>query len=180
MNFSAKITDLTVGINNIMILTGPNYKQCKDTLEIILRCLDVNIALQQTKPHVHVEGSLENVQNANAQWMRSNRLCLQVMQKTIPESFKGPVSNFTIVLDYLKEHEQMFVRDEKVEISILLNKLYTMKYNDISNVTEHILEMMNTTSKLKAHSLFVSQLCSHFFWAVEGELQLLEGIMDSQ
>jgi gag-polypeptide of LTR copia-type len=89
--------------------------------------------------------------------MRSNRLCLKVMQRTIPESFRGPVSDSTLALDYLKELEQRFVRNEKAEIGILLNKLYTMKYNGISNVREHILEMMNTASKLKAYKLDISE-----------------------
>jgi gag-polypeptide of LTR copia-type/GAG-pre-integrase domain len=76
---------------------------------------------------------------------------------TIPESFRGPVSDSTLALDYLKELEQRFVRNEKAEIDILLNKLCTMKYNDRSNVREHILKMMNTASKLKARKLDISE-----------------------
>jgi gag-polypeptide of LTR copia-type len=75
----------------------------------------------------------------------------------IPESFRGLISDSTLALDYLKELEQRFFRNEKTEISIMLNKLYTMKYNDRSNVREHILEMMNTVSKLKAHKLDISE-----------------------
>jgi hypothetical protein len=52
MYFSTKITNLTVGINSIPMLTGSNYKEWKDTLEIILGYLDLDIALQQAKPHV--------------------------------------------------------------------------------------------------------------------------------
>jgi gag-polypeptide of LTR copia-type len=60
-------------------------------------------------------------------------------------------------LDYLKELEQKFVRNEKAEIGILLNKLCTMKYNGRSNVREHTLEMMNTASKLKIHKPNISE-----------------------
>jgi gag-polypeptide of LTR copia-type len=157
MYFSAKNTELTAGINNIPILTGPNYKEWKDTLEIILGCLDLDIALHQAKPPVSVEGSPKNMQNAHAQWMRSNRLCLKVMQMTIHESFRGLISDFTLVLDYLKELGERFVRNEKTEIDIMLNKLCIMKYNDIINVRWHILEMMNTASKLKTHKLNISK-----------------------
>jgi gag-polypeptide of LTR copia-type len=52
----------------------------------------------------------------------------------------------------------MFVRNEKAEIGILLNKLYTIKYNDRSNVKEHILKMTNTASKLKVHKLDISKV----------------------
>jgi hypothetical protein len=61
MYFSAKITDLTAGINNIPMLTGSNYKECKDSLEIILGCLDLDIALQQAKPPVPAADSPENI-----------------------------------------------------------------------------------------------------------------------
>jgi gag-polypeptide of LTR copia-type len=60
-------------------------------------------------------------------------------------------------LDYLKELEQRFVRNEKAEMGILLNKFCTIKYNDRSNIREYILEMMNTASKLKAHKLDISE-----------------------
>jgi gag-polypeptide of LTR copia-type len=107
---------------------------------------------------------------------------------TIPESFRGHVSDFTLVLDYFKELKQRFIKNEKAEIGILLNKLCTMKYNDRSNVREHIFKMINTTLKLKPHKLNISEymlvylsLNSIFtFWAVQSELQLSEGIRDSQ
>jgi hypothetical protein len=45
MYFSAKITDLTAGINSILMLMGSNYKKLKDILEIILGYLDLDITL---------------------------------------------------------------------------------------------------------------------------------------
>jgi hypothetical protein len=45
------------------------------------------------------------------------------MQRTIPESFRGPFSDSTLALEYFKELEQRFVRNEKAKIDILLNKL---------------------------------------------------------
>jgi gag-polypeptide of LTR copia-type len=117
----------------------------------------MDIALQQAKPPVLVEDSSENVQNAHVWWMRLNRLYLKVMQMAIPESFRGLISIFTLVLDYLKKLEQRFIRNEKAEIGIMLNKLCTMKYNGTSNVREHILKMMNITSKLKTRKLNISE-----------------------
>jgi gag-polypeptide of LTR copia-type len=154
MYFSAKNIDLTVDINSILLLTGSNYKEWKYTLQIILGCLDLDIVLQKPKPHVHTADSPEKVQNAHALWMRSNRLCLKVMQMIILESFRGPIFDFTLALDYLKELEKMFVRNKRAKIGILLNKLCTMKYNDRSNVREHILKMI---LKLKAHKLDISE-----------------------
>jgi transposase InsO family protein len=36
------------------------------------------------------------------------------MQRTIPESFRGPVSDSTLALDYLKELEQKFLEDNGI------------------------------------------------------------------
>jgi gag-polypeptide of LTR copia-type len=80
-----------------------------------------------------------------------------VMQMTISKNFSGLISDSTLVLNYLKELEHMFIRNENAEIYILLNKLCTIKYNDISNIREHILKMINTSSKLKAHKLNISE-----------------------
>jgi hypothetical protein len=66
MYFLANITDLTADINSIPMLTGSNYKEWKDNLEIILRRLDLDIALQQAKPLVPAADNPENVQNAHA------------------------------------------------------------------------------------------------------------------
>jgi hypothetical protein len=59
MYFLAKITDLTADINSILMLTGSNYKEWKDTLEIILGCLDLDITLQLAKPSVPAVDSPE-------------------------------------------------------------------------------------------------------------------------
>jgi hypothetical protein len=61
MYFSVKITDLTVGINSILMLMGSNYKEWKYSLEIILGCLDLDIALQQAKSPVPAADSPENI-----------------------------------------------------------------------------------------------------------------------
>jgi hypothetical protein len=71
------------------------------------------------------------------------------MQIIIPKSFRGSVSDSTLALDYLKELEQRFIRNEKAKIDILLNKLCIMKYNDRNNVRERNLEIMNTASKIE-------------------------------
>ena len=65
--FSAKITDLTADISSIPMLTGSNYMDWKDNLEIILRCLDLDIALQEAKPFVPVATSSKKEQTAHAQ-----------------------------------------------------------------------------------------------------------------
>lgn len=47
----------------------------------------------------------------------------------------------------------MFMKNEKAEICILLNKFCTVRYNDKCNVKERILKMSHIASKLKAHKL---------------------------
>jgi hypothetical protein len=70
-----------------------------------------------------------------------------------------------------------------------VKNLCIMKYNGRSNVRKHILEMINTASKLKVHKLNISEDILVYlslnsiptpFLTVQGELQLSEGIMDNQ
>ena len=84
-----------------------------------------------------------------ARWLRSNKMCLRVMQKTIPEAFRGPVSESTMAKAYLADIEQRFVRNEKAEIGILLKEFCSKKYSGQGNIREYILEMSHITSKLK-------------------------------
>jgi aspartate/glutamate racemase len=51
------------------MLTGSNYKEWKDMLDIILGCFDLDIVLQQAKPPVPAADSPENIQNAHARWI---------------------------------------------------------------------------------------------------------------
>ena len=139
------------------MLSGSNFKEWKDQLLIVLGCLDLDMALDVEKPIIGysmrrralLPTSSEEEKTKMARWLRSNKMCLRVMQKTIPEAFRGPVSESTMAKAYLADIEQRFVRNEKAEIGILLKEFCSKKYSGQSNIREYILEMSHIASKLK-------------------------------
>ena len=140
---------ITSSIKDIPMLSGSNFKEWKDQLLIVLGCVDLDMALDEAKPKDITTSSTEEEKTKMARWLRSNKMCLRVMQKTIPEAFRGPVSESTAAKTYLADIEQRFVRNEKAEIGILLKEFCSKKYSGQSNIREYILEMSHIASKLK-------------------------------
>ncbi|XP_028230365.1 uncharacterized protein LOC114410603 [Glycine soja] len=86
-------------------------------------------------------------------WDRSNRMCLMIMKRSIPEVFRGSIFEGQSAKKFLEEIEQYFAKNEKAETSNLLAKLISMKYKGKGNIREYIMEMSNLASKLKSLKL---------------------------
>ncbi|RDX86507.1 hypothetical protein CR513_32153, partial [Mucuna pruriens] len=54
---------------------------------------------------------------------------------------------------FLKEIGQLFVKNEKAEMDILLAKLISMKYKGKENIRDYIMKMSNLASKLNSLKL---------------------------
>ncbi|KAJ4773840.1 2-oxoglutarate (2OG) and Fe(II)-dependent oxygenase superfamily protein [Rhynchospora pubera] len=84
-------------------------------------------------------------------------MCLMIIKKSIPESFRGTVSDSTNAKEILGEIEKRFVKNEKSEICTLMAKLTSMKYNAKGNIREYVMEMSHLASKLGALKLDISK-----------------------
>ncbi|XP_068649283.1 uncharacterized protein [Aristolochia californica] len=58
---------------------------------------------------------------------------------------------------FLKEIEQYFADNEKLEVSSLLAKLVSMKYKGKGNIREYIIEISHLASKLKSLKMELSE-----------------------
>ena len=67
------------------------------------------------------------------------------------------MSEETNVRGFLNDIEKRFFKNEKVEISMFLANLVTMRYKTKRNIGEYILEMSHITSKLKVFKLKLSK-----------------------
>ena len=86
--------------------------------------------------------TLENLNEAKLdKWDRSNRMCLMIIKRSIPEMIMGSIA------------ESESAKNDKVETSSVLSKLMSMSYKGKGNIREYILEMSNLASKLKALKL---------------------------
>ncbi|XP_047152125.1 uncharacterized protein LOC124823861 [Vigna umbellata] len=148
------MTSRSVNLNSILVLNGTNFKDWKDNIEIILGCMDLDLALRIEEPPSLKNSSTSNKRREYEKWDRSNRMCLMVIKHDISKVYRGTISKeITSAKDFLAEIEKRFVKSEKAEASALLQSLASMRYQGKGNVREYIMEMSNIASKLKALKL---------------------------
>ncbi|CAM8896113.1 unnamed protein product [Rhodiola kirilowii] len=118
----------------------------------------LDLALREPKP-IHLANSRSAFdRNHLRMWEHSNRLSVMIIRRGIPEAFRGIVPDeISGFKDYLAEIEKRFVENDKAKISELLENLISMKYSCKGNVGEHIMEMSQLASKLKALKLELSE-----------------------
>jgi len=98
--------------------------------------------------------TLENLNEAKLdKWDRSNRMCLMIIKRSIPEMIRGLIAGSESAKGFLETVEKFFAKNDKVETSSVLSKLVSMSYKGKGNIREYILEMSNLASKLKALKL---------------------------
>ena len=91
-------------------------------------------------------------------WEKSNRMCLLIIKKVIPEAFRSTISEMIkTTKEFLEEIKNRFAKNEKFETSTLLENLISMRYKGNGNIGEYIMEMSHLASKLRAHKLDLSE-----------------------
>ncbi|CAH9098963.1 unnamed protein product [Cuscuta epithymum] len=143
---TANAPNFTTQVNGIPMLNGTNFKSWKEAVEIVLGCMDLDLALRTERP----TSTPENSNEAKIEkWDRSNRMCLMIVKRTIPEAFRGSITEGENAKRFLMEIERLFAKNEKAETSSHLAKLVSMRYSGKGNIREYIMEMSNLASKLK-------------------------------
>ncbi|CAM8954762.1 unnamed protein product [Rhodiola kirilowii] len=157
-------TSVAANLNNILMLNGTHFKDWKETITILLGCMDLDLTLREPMSDVITGTSSESGHVYKGTWERSNRLSLMIIPRGIPKVFRGIVPDeISSAKDYLVEFEKHFVENDKAKTSELLANLISMKYSWKGNVREHIMEMSQLASKLKALKLELSEnLLVHF------------------
>ncbi|XP_057430655.1 uncharacterized protein LOC130723564 [Lotus japonicus] len=155
--FSATIGSISANLNSVPVLDGTNIKDWKENMEIVLGCMDLDLALRVEKPASPTESSTSEQRKDYEKWDRSNRMSLTIIKCGISEVFRGTISEeIKGVKDFLAEIEKRFAKSDKGETSTLLQNLISMKYQGKGNIREYIMGMSNIASKLKALKLELS------------------------
>ncbi|KAL1348679.1 hypothetical protein AAHE18_07G097200 [Arachis hypogaea] len=88
---------------------------------------------------------------------------IMIMKSSIPEAFRGSITEDKDAKQFLKDIEKLFTKNEKAKASSLLRKLVFMRYKSNENIREYIMKMSHLASKLKALKLDLSEdLLVHF------------------
>ncbi|KAL1321598.1 hypothetical protein AAHE18_14G138300 [Arachis hypogaea] len=136
------------------MLNYSNFKVWKDTVEIVLGCMDLDITLQEKKPTF----TSENLNGVKIEkWKRSNRMSIMIMKRSIPETFWESITENKDAKQFLKDVEKFVAKNKKAWASSFLNKLVSMRYKGKGNTREYIMKMSHLASKLKALKLELSE-----------------------
>ena len=95
---------------------------------IVLGCMDLDLTLWEERLASLNDNSTANEKASMEKWNRSNRMCLIIMKCFISEIFRDSMSEEKNAKKFFNEIKQRFTKKEKVEITILLANLVSMKY----------------------------------------------------
>ena len=130
----ANAANLSAQVNGIHMLNGSTFKIWKENVEIVLGCMELDLALRMERP----SSTLENLNEANIEkWERSNRLSLILLKRSILEAFRESITKSANAKKFLLDLEKVFTKNEKAETSTLLRKLVGMKYTNKENEHTH-------------------------------------------
>ena len=76
----ASAANITAQVNSILMLNWTNFKVWKEAIEIVLGCMDLDLALRTKQPISTPETSNEV---KIEKWDQSNRMCLMIMKRSI-------------------------------------------------------------------------------------------------
>ncbi|CAM8993241.1 unnamed protein product [Rhodiola kirilowii] len=151
-------TSVAANLNNIPKLNGTNFEEWKENIKIFLGSMYLDLALREAKS-IHLANSRSAFDRHHLRmWEHSNRMSLMIIHRGIPKAFRGIVPDeISSAKDYLAEFEKRFVENDKAKTSELLANLISLKYSGKGNIREHIMEMSQLASKLKALKLELSE-----------------------
>ena len=81
-------SNINANINYIPMLNGTNFKTWHENLQIVLGVMDMDLALRVSSPAPFIAESSSDENRDIERWERSNRMCLMIIKKAIPEAFK--------------------------------------------------------------------------------------------
>jgi hypothetical protein len=153
----------------IQPLNGSNYGSWRETIEIVLPLMEIDLTLTKDAPKEPKKHVIHDGETAQAfasrerdfapirmaydlervKWDASNHKCLMVIKSSTKEVIWGGIPNYETAKEYLKKVESQFTSSSKTYASTIIKRLVTEKYSFDSGVREHILKMSNMASKLK-------------------------------
>jgi hypothetical protein len=161
-------------IMSVEPLTGANYPQWREKINMSLALFEIDKAITDKRP---VEPTLLDIlndlgadakaerENHNSKlmscyeiekinWERSNRKCLMVIKERISEGIQGAIPECETAVEYLEKVETQFTGSSKAYASSLIKRLVSEKYTG-GGVRDHILRMSNIATRLKPFDLAI-------------------------
>jgi hypothetical protein len=162
-------------IMSIEPLTGANYPQWREKINMSLAIFEIDKAITDKRP---IEPTLLDIPDdlsadAKAErekqtskfmgcyeiekinWERSNHKWLMVIKERISEGIRGAIPECETTMEYLENMESQFTGSSKAYASSLIKRRISKKYTG-GSVRDHIIRMSNVAARLKPLDLAIN------------------------
>ncbi|GAV65582.1 UBN2 domain-containing protein [Cephalotus follicularis] len=154
---------ITLFVNNNMVsievMTGSNYKKWKEDIEFAMEMVDVDLSLVTDKPGDLTAASTEDEKSVHIVWMKSNRICLLSVRRSILDHLKSGLPTDCTAKELMTAISERYRLSSNVDIGSLLQGLYSMKYDGNGVVRDYVIRMVNYQTKLKALKVDLPDTC---------------------
>lgn len=128
-------------------LNGSNFKKWKETIELYLGLQGIDWCLTELEPMID-DFSTDQDMARQREWVRANRMTRLILKTTMTDVVRGSIAEKDTASEFMNAIAQKYKENEKAEISQLLDKLIGMKFNPSESVREHIMRMIEITTRL--------------------------------
>ncbi|GAV81795.1 UBN2 domain-containing protein, partial [Cephalotus follicularis] len=154
---------VTFSVNNNMVtievLTGSNFKKWKEDIEFTMEMADVDLSLVTDKPGDLTVASTDDEKLVHAAWMKSNRICLLSMRRSILDHLKSGLPTDCTAKELMTAISERYRVSSNADIESLLQVLFNMKYDGNGGVIDYVIRMVDYQTKLKALKVDLPDTC---------------------
>ncbi|KAH7845358.1 hypothetical protein Vadar_001115 [Vaccinium darrowii] len=115
-SLSAFNPGLSLQLSAIKTLSGTNYEDWKESLEVNLAIMNLDLAIREEAPPKLTTESSAEVRAYYERWEHSNRTCLMIMKYTMDKFIKQCVPDNENAKAYLADIGKQFTKFDKAEI----------------------------------------------------------------
>ncbi|GAV92399.1 UBN2 domain-containing protein [Cephalotus follicularis] len=143
----------------IEVLTRSNFKKWKEDIEFAMEMADVDLSLVTDKPEELTVTSTGDEKFVYAAWMKSNRICLLSMRRSILDYLKSGLPTDCTAKELMTAISERYRVSSNADIGSLLQVLFNMKYDGNGGVRDYIIRMVDYQTKLKALKVDLPDTC---------------------
>ena len=111
------VVSISANLNSVPVLNGTNFRDWKENMQIVLDCIDLDLAFRIEKPPSLTDSNTSEQRKLHEKWDHSKHMSLMIIKRDILEVFRGTVLDDTvpkISLLKLKSALQKAIRRKQV------------------------------------------------------------------
>lgn len=131
--------------------------------------LDLDMSLTTDMPTQPTAASSDAEKDIYAKWVRSNKMCLLAMQRSISDHLLSGLPDISNARDLMMSIGERYQVSTNAEVGNLMKQMQAISYKDAKDVRDYILRLVHIQSTLRAHHItipdeFIVHHALFLFW----------------